>query len=1059
MDFSLPADRPPLISVLIRSMNRPSLANALDAVARQSWPNLEVVIVAACGAAHPEVPAQAGKHPVRLVRSGPPLRRAQAANAGLEAARGDLLCFLDDDDELLPGHFEPLVDALRAHPQAVAAYSGTSAETPDGHVLRTYGRPFERTDLYLENCFPIHSVLFRRKAVLAGARFDPSFDLCEDWDFWLQLARFGDFVYCEAITAIYRITEDGGYALQSDGQTAYLAERAVLEKWRTLHSADALHAIVERGRLVRSLQYERLQLLAQAQEAQQEAEELRRALESKDELQHFLRKLRRALQDERQSVQQRDEHIRALEARIQELLDSHSWRITAPLRTLSLYARQGLRAWRALRTMTSAQQRDLLHHLAHGHLRTARQMLAAAARSNVPLLPALTPCAAPELWPAPAPAPAPLPSTVDVLIAVYNGMEYLPELFDSLARARSTPFRLLVCNDASPDETIQPFLQQQCERLRALENVQEVVLLENAQNLGFVGTVNRLVQQVQNDFVLLNTDTQVPPYWLERLFAPMLADTAVASVTPFTNAGAICSFPEFFVDNELPAGMTLDAVDAIFARLKNLPAPAISSAVGFCMAIRRSVVQQIGFFDPAFGKGYREENDWCERARAAGFHHVLAPNLFVQHKHGGSFSSAEKAALCDRNAQLLRQRYPGVFEYYQDFIARDPLAPLRRFLHLMVLAQAAARPVFVLIENAIPGGAREYALRLMEEKQAAGVPVLRLIDDFRTRRLEAHWLHAGTQMQASFQSYAEWGRLLAGMTVEEVFINNLYSFRSPPQCLDWLTDWRAQSDARLTLALHDFFMLCPSLFLMDHRKQFCNLPEKDTCARCFSALPLDFPVDCNRMDDWRARWGDLLAVTDRILAFSDSSRRLLTRIYPECAPRITLQPHSMAHFAAAPVPVALDKPLTIGIVGAIGWQKGWPVLKELCDTIEREHFPARIEVIGTLHPEFDAPCMHVSGRYAENELPARLQQSGANIFLMPAIWPETFSYVSHELIACGVPFCCFDHGAPADAARAYERGRVFATGTPAIELLRGMDAFRQELLAREAGGAHNTPEA
>ncbi|MBQ7626940.1 MAG: glycosyltransferase, partial [Rhodocyclaceae bacterium] len=340
MDFSLPVDTPPLISVLIRSMNRPSLAATLESVARQQWPNLEIIIVAACGASHPEPPARVLDHPVRLVRSERPLRRSEAANAGLDAARGDLLCFLDDDDALLPGHFEPLVEALRAHPQAVAAYSGTSAETPDGHVLRVYGRPFDRTDLYLENCFPIHSVLFRREAVQAGARFDPAFDLCEDWDFWLQLARCGDFVYCEAVTALYRITEDGGYALQGDGQTAYLAERAVLEKWRTLHSADALHAIAERGRLVRPLQHERLQLLAQAQEAQQEAEEL-----------HV-------------ELQQRDEHIRAQDARIQELLRSHSWRITAPLRTLSLYVRQGRRAWHALRAMSGAQRRDLLRHLA-----------------------------------------------------------------------------------------------------------------------------------------------------------------------------------------------------------------------------------------------------------------------------------------------------------------------------------------------------------------------------------------------------------------------------------------------------------------------------------------------------------------------------------------------------------------------------------------------------------------------------------------------------------------------------------------------------------------------
>ena len=90
MDFSLPVDTPPLISVLIRSMNRPSLAATLESVARQQWPNLEIVIVAACGAAHPEPPAQAGKHPVRLVRSERPLRRSEAANVGLDAAQGDL---------------------------------------------------------------------------------------------------------------------------------------------------------------------------------------------------------------------------------------------------------------------------------------------------------------------------------------------------------------------------------------------------------------------------------------------------------------------------------------------------------------------------------------------------------------------------------------------------------------------------------------------------------------------------------------------------------------------------------------------------------------------------------------------------------------------------------------------------------------------------------------------------------------------------------------------------------------------------------------------------------
>lgn len=58
---------------------------------------------------------------------------------------------------------------------------------------------------------------------------------------------------------------------------------------------------------------------------------------------------------------------------------------------------------------------------------------------------------------------------------------------------------------------------------RRLQDFPDAILLRNENNLGFVGTVNRLFAQVMNDFVLLNSDVQVPPFWLERLFAPMLA--------------------------------------------------------------------------------------------------------------------------------------------------------------------------------------------------------------------------------------------------------------------------------------------------------------------------------------------------------------------------------------------------------------------------------------------------------------------------------------------------------------------------------------------------------
>ena len=101
----------PLVSILIRSMDRPTLQRALDSVAAQDYPNVEVVVVAA-GGSHRDLAERCGAFPLRLVRSARPLARAEAANVALEAARGDWFNFLDDDDELLPIHVSHLRAAL-----------------------------------------------------------------------------------------------------------------------------------------------------------------------------------------------------------------------------------------------------------------------------------------------------------------------------------------------------------------------------------------------------------------------------------------------------------------------------------------------------------------------------------------------------------------------------------------------------------------------------------------------------------------------------------------------------------------------------------------------------------------------------------------------------------------------------------------------------------------------------------------------------------------------------------------------------------------------------------
>lgn len=105
-----------LVTIIIRSMDRSTLVEALESVANQTYPDIEVIVVNAKGGSHTPLESSCGRFSLGLTnQNGAPVGRSASANAGLEAARGDILGFLDDDDLLLPDHVANLVNALCAN--------------------------------------------------------------------------------------------------------------------------------------------------------------------------------------------------------------------------------------------------------------------------------------------------------------------------------------------------------------------------------------------------------------------------------------------------------------------------------------------------------------------------------------------------------------------------------------------------------------------------------------------------------------------------------------------------------------------------------------------------------------------------------------------------------------------------------------------------------------------------------------------------------------------------------------------------------------------------------
>ena len=307
----------PLVSVIVRSMDRPMLADALASIALQTWPNIEVLVVAASGA-HRPLEASCGRYPLRLIGDGQPLHRCRAANLGLQAARGDALIFLDDDDIFLPHHIAALADSLRIHPDAAAAYAAIRCEGPQGVQVGHFGEAYARDKLLVRNFMPIHAVLFRRAAVDRGAVFDAALDYCEDWDFWLQLSAHGDFVFVPEVGAIYRIGAGSGFGVNVPADVSRASALAVYRKWLPHWNDDTLYRIgmlAQQG-LVQE-QAERLLDIA-CIPGDSYADRLRRAADG----------FARNLENEPRLQFERD----AARAELAALRASRSWKITAPLR-------------------------------------------------------------------------------------------------------------------------------------------------------------------------------------------------------------------------------------------------------------------------------------------------------------------------------------------------------------------------------------------------------------------------------------------------------------------------------------------------------------------------------------------------------------------------------------------------------------------------------------------------------------------------------------------------------------------------------------------------------
>lgn len=203
----------PLVSVVIPAYNsEKTLLQTVASVLNQTYQNIELIVIndgSTDGTLAQLETVQDSRLKVFSYENG---GLATARNRGIERASGDYLTFIDADDLWTPEKVEAQVTALQQRPEAGVAYSWTRAMDSSGTLFYEGNHESYAGDVYapLLRCNFITSgsnVMITRKAVAASGVFDSSLRYCEDWDYYLRLARTWPFVVVPRYQILYRQTE------------------------------------------------------------------------------------------------------------------------------------------------------------------------------------------------------------------------------------------------------------------------------------------------------------------------------------------------------------------------------------------------------------------------------------------------------------------------------------------------------------------------------------------------------------------------------------------------------------------------------------------------------------------------------------------------------------------------------------------------------------------------------------------------------------------------------------------------------------------------------------
>ncbi len=212
-----------------------------------------------------------------------------------------------------------------------------------------------------------------------------------------------------------------------------------------------------------------------------------------------------------------------------------------------------------------------------------------------------------------------------IIIPTFNGRELLKNCIYSIKQHTEQPYEIIVVDNGSSDGTVDFCRQEQ------------ISFISLSSNMGFPVACNKGMKLASSDaLLLLNNDVIVSKNWLKNMHRCLYSRKDIAIVGPLTNYASGKQQIEMPYTNLEEMSVQLNEPDSTKWQQ-------VDRIVGLCLLFKRELMERIGLLDERFSPGHYEDDDYCMRARNAGYRIILAGDVFIFHHGSASFVQQEES--------------------------------------------------------------------------------------------------------------------------------------------------------------------------------------------------------------------------------------------------------------------------------------------------------------------------------------------------------------------------------------------------------------------------------